>query len=114
MATIFSQTFMCCQCRLLAPVRLSYPTEDGPLCLYCIPLVADGTRCQQQRSAESWVDNVFAGDSDGDPLSPKKEQLTPAQRRATNRRKRGATARGSPRASYSQDVNALMRLAGVY
>ena len=64
-------------------------------------------------TAEDW--GYVDGDSTGRYL-PKtvREQLTPAQRRATNRRKRGATARGSPRASYSQDVNALMRLAGVY
>ena len=89
MASTFCQTFMCVQCRLLAPVRLSFPTDAGPLCLYCVePLVADGTKCQQQRSAEVWVDNLFADDSDGDSTGrylPKKEQLTPAQRRATNR-----------------------------
>ena len=58
MATIFCQTFTCVQCRLLAPVRLSFPTDDGPLCLYCVePLVAE---LEQQNIAQAWVDNLFA------------------------------------------------------
>ena len=64
-------------------------------------------------TAEDW--GYVDGDSTGRYL-PKtvREQLTPAQRRATNRRKRGATARGSPTASYSPAIAQMMRLAGVY
>ena len=64
-------------------------------------------------TAEDW--GYVNGDSTGRYL-PKtvREQLTPAQRRATNRRKAKGTAQGKKRVPYSPATAQLMRLAGVF
>ena len=67
-------------------------------------------------TAEEWDYVAPAARDKRGRFLPKKvrERLTPAQQRATNRRKRAATARGEVRAPYSSGINALMRSAGIY